>query len=87
MRQPALLAGQAQADAVTLQIGLALEPHDLANFVDLLRQQTPVCNQSFQFALAAAPAPLGPGFVRARARPHRNVQFSDAAEALEAGQR
>ena len=84
---PALLAAQARADEVVLPSGPDLQPQDLADFVDLLHRQTLSASERFgsispqlRRLLSKESYELVRGHIE-------NLQFSDAAKALEAAQR
>jgi len=83
---PALLAAQARADAVVLPIGPALEPQDLADFVALLRQQSLSATDRFSSLSPQLRRLLSKDSFELVRGHIENLQFSDAAKALEAGQ-
>ncbi|MEP7295248.1 MAG: PAS domain S-box protein, partial [Burkholderiales bacterium] len=84
---PVLMAARARAEELALQSGGELEPHVLADLIDLLRQQSLSAMDRFS---AISPQLRGRmskdayEFVRSRID---NLQFNEAAEALEVSQR
>jgi CheY-like chemotaxis protein len=80
---PALLAAQAQADAVALTGGPDLEPQDLADFIDLLRQQSLSATDRFSSLSPQLRRLLSKDSYELVRGHIENLQFSDAAKALE----
>ncbi|MEP6874255.1 MAG: Hpt domain-containing protein, partial [Burkholderiales bacterium] len=84
---PVLMAARAQAEEQALQSGGELKPQVLADLIDLLRQQSLSAMDRFSAISPQLRGLMSKGSYELVRSQIDNLQFNEAAEALEASQR